>query len=314
VPLGRDRWGKLLLQHLSRRFQSHPMFAATCFNSMRLDRSSIGVKVQASYKAWQKTNENLESVTEQQLMEASAQSKNHQHISNPAVRELLRLVSRIGTHAPGSDAKESCMLVQLKSTIMKHGLPLIFLTLNPGVRDSQLALYYAGADIDMKGFDPDQYPDEKRLSIMMDNPSQQLSTCVAVFSKANHDVQFLYCQVDCLGKIYYVVKYVTEQEDELHSKLTIAAAVRKEWALQKDADREANTSKSFSKKVIHSAISEADRTRYTTKSRVTERLVSLRQYRTCSVSLTTTQTPPTSIFIHLTFCSMFCDCDNPLAT
>jgi Helitron helicase-like domain at N-terminus len=170
VPLGRDRWGKLLLQHSSRRFQSHPMFAATCFNNMRLDRSSIGVKVQASYKTWQKTDENLESVTEQQLIDASAQSKNHQRISNPAVRDLLRLVSRIGTHAPGSDAKKSCMLVQLKSTIMKHGLPLIFLTLNPGERDSPLALYYAGADIDMKDFDPDQYPDEEWLSMMMDNP------------------------------------------------------------------------------------------------------------------------------------------------
>jgi len=129
--------------------------------------------------------------------------------------------------------------------------------------------------------------------------------CVAAFNKANHDVQFLYCQVDCLGKIYYVVKYVTKQEDELHSKLTTAAAVRKEWALRKDADPEANTSKSFLRKVIHSAISEADCTRYTTKSRVTERLVSLRQYHTCSVSLTTTQTPHMSIFIHLTFCIMF---------
>ena len=131
VPLGRDRWSKLLLQHSSRRFQSHPMFAATCFNNVRLDRSSIGVKVQASYKTWEKTDKNLESVTEQQLIDASNQSKRHERISNPAVKELLSLVFRIGRNAPESDAKKSSMLVQLKSTILKHGLPLIFLTLNP---------------------------------------------------------------------------------------------------------------------------------------------------------------------------------------
>ena len=129
--------------------------------------------------------------------------------------------------------------------------------------------------------------------------------CVAVFNKANHDVQFLYSQVDCLAKIYYVVKYVTKQEDELHSKLTIAAAVRKEWTLQRNSDPAVNASKSFLKKVLQFTTSGADCTRCTTKSRVTERLASPKRYRTWSAFLTTTQMLPTSIFTLLTFCNMF---------
>src|ERR1700676_2511353 len=62
--------------------------------------------------------------------------------------------------------------------------------------------------------------------------TKRCAGCVSLVNLANHDVQFLYSQVDCLGKIYYVVKYVTKPEDDLHSKLTIAAAVRKDLEMQ----------------------------------------------------------------------------------
>jgi len=44
---------------------------------------------------------------------------------------------------------------------------------------------------------------------------------------ANHDCKFLFSQIYALAIIHYVMKYISKQEHATHSKLTIAAAVRK---------------------------------------------------------------------------------------
>src|SRR5436305_13387607 len=45
--------------------------------------------------------------------------------------------------------------------------------------------------------------------------------------RANHDCQFLFTKNHALAIIHYVMKYIFKSEITLHSKLTIAAAVRK---------------------------------------------------------------------------------------
>ena len=45
--------------------------------------------------------------------------------------------------------------------------------------------------------------------------------------RANHDCQFLFTKNHALAIIHYVMKYISKPEAALHSKLTIAAAVRK---------------------------------------------------------------------------------------
>jgi hypothetical protein len=49
---------------------------------------------------------------------------------------------------------------------------------------------------------------------------------IAQMTRANHDVQFLFTKNHALALIHYVMKYITKAEVALHSKLTIAAAVR----------------------------------------------------------------------------------------
>jgi hypothetical protein len=51
---------------------------------------------------------------------------------------------------------------------------------------------------------------------------------IMMMLKANHDCQFLFGQGHALAIISYVMKYITKREQALHSRLTIAAAVRKE--------------------------------------------------------------------------------------
>jgi PIF1-like helicase len=53
---------------------------------------------------------------------------------------------------------------------------------------------------------------------------------IAQMTRGNHDVQFLFNKTHALAIIHYVMKYITKPEVALHSKLTIAAAVRQALA------------------------------------------------------------------------------------
>ena len=50
---------------------------------------------------------------------------------------------------------------------------------------------------------------------------------ISMIIRANHDCQFLFTKNHALAIIHYVMKYISKPEAALHSKLTIAAAVRK---------------------------------------------------------------------------------------
>ena len=58
----------------------------------------------------------------------------------------------------------------IKSSVVYHGCPIIFLTLNPGDLHSPISLYYAGEKIDPKCFLPQWYTASYRLKIMLQNP------------------------------------------------------------------------------------------------------------------------------------------------
>jgi len=112
----------------------------------------------------------LESLTPEELLNAAAQAEAHEPISDPRVKELLKMIARIGATAPGSDEKKSYLLAQLKSSIVYHGCPFIFFTVNPGERHSPIALYYAGEEIDVQTFNPQMYSSSERLKTMLKNP------------------------------------------------------------------------------------------------------------------------------------------------
>lgn len=127
-------------------------------------------KLQTNRTTWQRTKILLESLTPNQLTNAAQQAQLYQPITDSAVKELLKLVNRVGASEMGSDEKKVSMLAQLKSSIVYFGSPIIFLTLNPGERHSPLALLYAGQSINVKDFHPSWYSSEERLKVMLDHP------------------------------------------------------------------------------------------------------------------------------------------------
>jgi hypothetical protein len=141
-----------------------------CFDIIRRQRNISTTNNLASRKNWPATKTLLESLDPLDLLKGAKEAEEYKPISDPRVRELLKMISRVGATAPGSDEKKSYLLAQLKSAMIYHGCPTIFLTLNPAESHSPIALFYAGEEIDVEHFSPQQYTAERRLERTLNNP------------------------------------------------------------------------------------------------------------------------------------------------
>ena len=112
----------------------------------------------------------LESLIDEKLAKAANESAQHKPITDTGVKKLLAMVGSIGGTAPGSEEKKSYELAQLKSSMVYFGVPVIYLTFNPGENSSPIALSYAGENIDVKSFSPQLYAAGERLNMMLANP------------------------------------------------------------------------------------------------------------------------------------------------
>jgi hypothetical protein len=142
----------------------------TCFDITRRRHNLRTTNNYASRKTWPRAKALLESLDPQDLLHAADQAENHLPISDSRVLELLKMISRVGATAAGSEENKSYLLAQLKSAMIYHGCPTIFLTLNPTETWSPIALFYAGEEIAVDEFDPKQYPSSRRFEKMMYNP------------------------------------------------------------------------------------------------------------------------------------------------
>lgn len=55
---------------------------------------------------------------------------------------------------PGSEEKKLYELAQFKSSMIHFGVPMIYLTFNPGENNSPIVLLYIGKNIDIESFSP----------------------------------------------------------------------------------------------------------------------------------------------------------------
>ena len=140
------------------------------FDIVRREQSMSKVNIRTKQRAWKKTQQLLEALSTEDIRLAAEQEQKYHKINNPAVLELLKCLSQIGSATLGSDERKSYMLTELKSSIVYHGCPVIYLTINPGDRHSPLALLYAGVQINVDNFIPDEYSFTERVKKLLQNP------------------------------------------------------------------------------------------------------------------------------------------------
>jgi hypothetical protein len=140
------------------------------YDTSRKRKSSGSASYLTKQRNWNKTKQILDSLTVEDLEKASSQSRKENTIEDSRIRTLLGSLSRAYASIPGSDDKKAQLLVQLKSLIVRHGCPVIFLTLNPSDNFSPLALFYAGEEIDLSSFQSDDFPYQDRARKLIGNP------------------------------------------------------------------------------------------------------------------------------------------------
>jgi hypothetical protein len=74
---------------------------------------------------------------------------------------------------------------------------------------------------------------------------------LSIMTRGNHDIQFLLTKNHALAIVHYIMKYITKPEAALHSKLTVAAAVRKTISTQTVPGSSADISKKLLLKVYN---------------------------------------------------------------
>ena len=137
---------------------------------MRREKVLTDVNIRATRTTWERTRYLLESITPHEFEHAIRLQQHHQPIQNPAINQLLKLLGQIGMASPGSDDKKSYMLTELKSSVVFYGMPVIYLTINPGDRNSPLPLLYSGVKINVKNFIPEDYRYTDRVTWLLKNP------------------------------------------------------------------------------------------------------------------------------------------------
>ena len=140
------------------------------FDILSREQSMSKVNIYTKQRAWKKTQRLLESLTAEDLRLAAEQKQKYHKINNSAVLELLKCLSQIGSATPESDERKSYMLTEIKSSMVYHGCPVIYLTINPGDRHSPLALLYAGVQLNVDNFISEEYSFTERVKKLLQNP------------------------------------------------------------------------------------------------------------------------------------------------
>jgi hypothetical protein len=144
---------------------------ALCYDLKRRSRVSSTVNfLRTKSASWERTRPLLESLTSERLNLAARQAEKFEPITDPGVRELLKMINRVSASARGTDQKKWQMLMQLKSKIVNGGLANIYITLNPGESYSPICLFYVGEKIDVQHFYPELWSAAARLQITLENP------------------------------------------------------------------------------------------------------------------------------------------------
>jgi hypothetical protein len=93
---------------------------------MRREQVFSKVNIRTSRKSWSNTQKLLQSLTPDELNEAAKQESNYIPMTNPAVKELLKLLEQVGMGTSGSTDKRSYLLTELKSSLVYWGCPVIW--------------------------------------------------------------------------------------------------------------------------------------------------------------------------------------------
>lgn len=162
---------QLLLSSCHHRFRRHSPFLFTAFSILQKREAMYSARIQINEHASARDLALLQQLTPYDLDQARKQEEAHQPITNPLIRTLRKHVLVAGRKITGSNAQRLSWRNQIWSTTLYKNPGTIFVTLNfPDVHDP-LTAKFAGIDVDLDHFNPNNGPSKvERACYVAEDP------------------------------------------------------------------------------------------------------------------------------------------------
>lgn len=114
-------------------------------------KSAISQSILVKRSQWNLIRSSTAKLTESVLLETAEALKARKPIFNKDATNLLNSVKCMGAIVPTSDQQRSRMMLEMKSMVVRYGVPAFWFTLNPSDLRNPLVLKFSGVRVDLAG-------------------------------------------------------------------------------------------------------------------------------------------------------------------
>ncbi|PSR87074.1 hypothetical protein PHLCEN_2v5260, partial [Hermanssonia centrifuga] len=164
-----------LLYYHDRRFQVDETFPFIVFNQDQIKSCSRGGFVLTDRRNYDEVVEKILSVDVNVLSELVRRGKENGFVQplNDAEKrcyELISIIDHVAGHVPGSNTRKKYQRSEIRSLIIRYGIPVFFITFAPSESKSPICLYFCGEGIDLDDYLPLKTDSKERLRTVVQNP------------------------------------------------------------------------------------------------------------------------------------------------
>lgn len=150
------------------RFQTHLSFIFVTVNILQRRETSWNAKLAVTKSWFQDISTQLEKMTEDDIQSFANKLKENPYArpdseGEKAAYNLVKYANIVAEHVPGSMGEIQKMQEEMFSIVHTHGLPHLFLTLNPSDTNNPIAQVLAGQDIDLDKLFDELSPGAEKL-------------------------------------------------------------------------------------------------------------------------------------------------------
>jgi hypothetical protein len=113
------------------------------YDVLQLRNSSLGNSLLVKRSQWSSVTRDINSVSSAQLQDAIKVLATTKSTNDPLVRRLLKNITSIGIHVPGSFYQKLQMRGEIRGLLVREGMPAFWLTVNPSDLQNPLVLTLA---------------------------------------------------------------------------------------------------------------------------------------------------------------------------
>lgn len=142
------------LQLYDKRFQTHPSFMFVMHNTLLRGESSYNSKVAVKRKFFPLIKNELSKVKADTIQELERKLKLNafhrpESDAEKVAFDLLKHIQWVATHVQGSAPEFTQMREEIRSLSRVHGLPQLFVTINPADAHNPICKVLCGSEIDL---------------------------------------------------------------------------------------------------------------------------------------------------------------------